>query len=172
MTGAGLDRSLSTVSASPDVYPLKLDLAADRVSLVRLDEADYVEASFLDERLLLDGRREHWASWSDVGSLARGLDGESDFIFHIGHVGSSLLSRLLGDHDRIFALREPAILRSLAMNEATAPGDLPDHLSGAMKLLSRVYRPGQRSLIKAPVGKVQSSRRHRSAPLPRVMPSD
>jgi len=149
MTAVGLDQLLSTLNASPDVYPLKLDLAADRVSLVRLDEAAYIAASFLDERLLHGGAREDWASWSDVGCRATGLDGESDFIFHIGHVGSSLLSRLLGDHDRIFALREPAILRALATDEATAPEDLANHLSCALKLLARVYRPGQRSLIKA-----------------------
>ncbi len=139
----------SAVGASPDIYPLKLDLAADRVSLIRLNEADYLEASFLDERLLSGGGREVWATWSEVVSQARDLNGGSDFIFHMGHVGSTLLSRLLGDHTRVFSLREPAVLRSLATDETIAPKDLAAHLGLVLKLLARVYRTDQRSLIKA-----------------------
>ena len=148
MSGREIELAASAVDASPDLYPLKLDLAADRVSLVRLNEAAYAEASFLDERLLLAGAEETWACWSQVGARARGLGGESDFIFHMGHVGSTLLSRLLGDHERVFALREPAILRALATSGATA-ADIAAPLADALKLLARVYRSDQRSLIKA-----------------------
>ena len=137
------------MGASPDIFPFKLDLATDRVGLIRLDEAAYAKASFLDERLLVGGPQEVWASWSDVRSRALGLSGESDFIFHMGHVGSTLLSRLLGDQDRIFSLREPAVLRTLATDQATTSAQLNAHLTCALKLFARVYRSDQRSLIKA-----------------------
>jgi uncharacterized membrane protein YecN with MAPEG domain len=147
MRDGGMDAS--AVDASPDVYPLKLDLAADGVGLIRLDEAAYTQASFLDERLLVGGAKQAWTSWSDVRSRALGLSGESDFIFHMGHVGSTLLSRLVGDHERIFSLREPAVLRFLATAEALPPTELALHLMGVLKLFARVYRSDQRSLIKA-----------------------
>ena len=43
-----------------------------------------------------------------------GLPERCRFIFHISHVGSTLLSRLLGHHPAPFSLREPATLRHLA----------------------------------------------------------
>jgi hypothetical protein len=67
----------------------------------------------------------------------------------MGHVGSTLLSRLLGDHDRIFALREPAVLRSLATPGALTSADHVADLTCALKLFARVYRADQRSLVKA-----------------------
>jgi hypothetical protein len=149
MSGVGFDQAGSMVDASPDLYPLRLDLAADRVGLIRLDETAYREASFLDERLLPGGAGEISAPWSEVGFRALSLRGESDFIFHMGHVGSTLLSRLLGDHERIFALREPAVLRSLATDGMASAADFATPLTGVLKLLARVYRPDQRSLIKA-----------------------
>jgi hypothetical protein len=144
-----VDPSASTVDASPNAFPLRLDLAADRVGLIRLDEAAYIKASFLDERLLVGGVQDVWTSWSDVRSIAVNLTGESDFIFHMGHVGSTLLSRLLGDHDQIFAVREPAVLRSLATRDQTTPAQLNAHLACVLKLFARVYRSDQRSLVKA-----------------------
>ncbi|MHB8528722.1 MAG: hypothetical protein ACYC8V_04320 [Caulobacteraceae bacterium] len=75
------------------------------------------------------------------------LKGESDFIFHIGHVGSTLLSRLLGQSRGTFALREPALLRRLAVMPRGER--FYRHLSVVLRLYARTWRADQRSLVKA-----------------------
>ena len=136
---------LQALTTSPDLFPLGWRPGEDEVRFVSLDADAYREASFLDERLLAGGRRIVDQPWSALAEAADVLTGESDFIFHIGHVGSTLLSRLLGDSDRIFSLREPAILRTLAQVEEARATSLPVFL----KLWARVYSPSQKSLIKA-----------------------
>jgi hypothetical protein len=134
------------IAASPDLFPALVDIAGDRVAIVRLSEALYREFSFLDERILSRVGPPRWVKGCEVDRGARGLAGESDFIFHIGHVGSTLVSRLLAVSERIFSVREPAILRTFAMLGA----DLDERrLEVFLRLWSRVYRPGQKSLIKA-----------------------
>ena len=134
------------MDASPDLYPVALDVETGRVQVVRLDEAGYRDASFLDERILPRTGPGVWAPWAELEGAAGGLTGESDFIFHIGHVGSTLLARLLGEADRVFALREPAILRTLATMETPR---VDPYLGTLLRLYARVWRPGQKSLIKA-----------------------
>ncbi len=115
--------------------------------MIRMSERAYAEASFLDERLLAAGAEESWVGLAALETAAREISGESDFIFHIGHCGSTLLARLLGNDARLLALREPALLRVLAVQSEV--GWLRGHLETFLKLYSRVWRPGQRSLVKA-----------------------
>jgi hypothetical protein len=145
--------------ASPSLYPLALDVAGDRVGLVALSEAAYEAASFLDERLLPAAGPLRWVGWPELerGVAADAARRESDFIFHLGHVGSTLLSRLLGMSARIFSVREPAILRTLARMSFEAGGaDRPwdratfeARLDRLLSLWARVWRPGQKTLLKA-----------------------
>lgn len=145
------------LAASPDLFPLLLDLAGDRVAVVRLSEALYGSLSFLDERILAEVGPPTWVAGSEIDRAARALTGECDFIFHIGHVGSTLLSRLLAVSGRVLPVREPAILRTLATLAADlspSPGPADDRdfsrrLDIFPRLWSRAYRPGQRALIKA-----------------------
>ncbi len=130
---------------SPARLPFALDAAGGRLGYVALDEEAYRAASFLDGRLLADGRALAWAPWSKALDGTRRAPGGCDFIFHTGHVGSTLVARLLGDLPDVFALREPAILRDLAQ---ARPPPAP-YLDGILKLLTRTWRPNQRSLIKA-----------------------
>ena len=44
--------------ASPDAYPHNLDLAGGRVLVLRLNEREYRNASFLDDRILSSRLRE------------------------------------------------------------------------------------------------------------------
>jgi hypothetical protein len=142
---------------SPEFFPLVLDVAGDRVGFVRLDERAYAEASFLDERLIAQGMATTWVPWAEIAPDAANLSVQIDFIFHIGHVGSTLLSRLLNLSDQVFSVREPAILRTLARLEpdlasADGPWDRPEYdarLGAFLGLWSRVFRPGQRTLLKA-----------------------
>jgi hypothetical protein len=147
-----------TTPASPEIYPHSYELMADMAYLVRLSEAEYKAAAFLDQRALPPGRTGEWTPWAAVmerlgpGAPARGCD----FIFHISHVGSTLLSRLLGEHPRLFSLREPVPLRTLALAEieldtaesVVSPERFAERLSQFTALWGRTWRPEQRALIK------------------------
>jgi hypothetical protein len=151
-----LDPLAEAIARSPELFPLALDLAADQVTLVQLAEADYVRASFLDERLLgkrTVGRRT--VPWHYLEEAAASLPmADASYIFHVGHVGSTLLSRLLGEHRHVFALREPAILRTFAQAFSASPSgrwseaEFSQRLEATLQLLSRTFQPHQRAVIK------------------------
>lgn len=130
---------------SPERLPFALDPASGSLGYIDLDEGAYDEASFLDERLLGKGRVVAWAPWSEAARAAERAPRGCDFIFHIGHVGSTLVCRLLGGLEPVFSLREPTILRAVAQD----PSNIADRLGVILPLLCRTWREGQRSLIKA-----------------------
>jgi hypothetical protein len=123
---------------------LPLDVQDSAVRLVRLDEAAYRAASFLDQRLLAQGYTQHICPASLLETAAARLRPRAHFIFHIGHVGSTLISRLVGAHPDFFVLREPQLLRALAM---PSPAGTPS-LGAALALLARTWHPAQRAVIK------------------------
>ena len=137
--------------ASPALYPLALDAAVERVLFVRLDEAAYRAASFLDEQILGDVGPGRWIVWGDLQAALPAAGPECDFIFHIGHVGSTLLSRLLDHSPQVFGLREPAVLRTLAQAELAGMGGevLAERTAKFLRLWSRTWRAGQKTLLKA-----------------------
>jgi hypothetical protein len=148
-----------SLGRSPELFPHALDVRGDSVSFIRLSRADYVKASFLDSRVLTPRSIEHMMPWRHVVDAieAARLPERCAFIFHIGHVGSTLLSRLIGAHPRAFALREPMILRTCAQlsfepearPQAWSEGDFDARLSGCLKLLSRTFDDQQHAVIKA-----------------------
>ena len=144
------------LAASPELFPHALDPVRDSLTLIKLTEADYAKASFLDGRLLSPSMPSQTLVFTEVQSAVAqaGLAEACNFIFHIGHVGSTLLSRLMGAHAAVFALREPAILRTLVQMRAELPPPwdavtFEGHLSTLLKLWSRRFHPGQRALVKA-----------------------
>lgn len=93
-----------------------IDPRARLARLAGMDTAAYRDAAFLDDRLLGPGIETRMvpldamiAAAGEVGAPPAG------WIFHIGHVGSTLVSRLLGEVDRVLAIREPRSLRDLAV---------------------------------------------------------
>jgi hypothetical protein len=137
-----MDALVQALAASPELFPHSLDVEKGTVTLIRLTEADYQAASFLDARLLAPATQNRTLHWSDLAAAAADLPEAANFIFHIGHVGSTLLARLMGAHPDVFALREPMILRTLAQGERYDPAPV-------LKLLSRTFRPNQTALVKA-----------------------
>ena len=147
------------LARSPELFPHELNVGTDSVSLIRLTEADYAQASFLDARILGPGRISRPVPYAELrDAVAEGAPSEAcHYIFHIGHVGSTLLARLLGRHPDIFALREPVILRTLAQMRAEpklfprrwTDEDFESRLSTFLRLWSRTFRPNQRALLKA-----------------------
>lgn len=145
---------------SPQLLLQKLDLAQRRALLIELDAERYLKAAFLDDRLIDKTTR---GFWTGIDALHRRLEErrpqwpEPKFIFHIGHCGSTLLSRLLAALHGYLPLREPPSLRTLAELErergsalsAVSPEDL-DRLSDlALYLYSRVFGPEPAALVKA-----------------------
>jgi hypothetical protein len=107
---------LSSLAGSPDIYLQKVDLARDAALLVQLSEGGYRAASFLDDRILTPDIKGGWASIASVRDAAQAIGAQKPlhFIFHTGHVGSTLLSRLLEESGCVLSLREPLPLRTLA----------------------------------------------------------
>ncbi len=129
--------------ATPEYLPFELDMASGRVALLRMTEADYQAASFLDQRILTPTSGITETDWAAL-ALPAGARRDVQYIFHIGNVGSTLISRLLGELPDVFALREPLLLRTFA---GTPPG--PPDFDRLTALLSRTFRPEQRANVKA-----------------------
>ncbi len=101
---------------SPDAYPQKLDLVRGLVLVIGFSAEGYRAASFLDDRILAPATQGGWLPLARVAEAASGIRDPRPlhFIFHTGHVGSTLLSRLLDETGAVLPLREPLPLRSLA----------------------------------------------------------
>ncbi len=99
-------------------YPLyAFDPAENRAWVLHFEADDYRRASFLDQRSL--GRRDisGWAvnrTELDAALPASSPLRDVHWLFHIGHCGSSLVSRLLDLMPGVLGLREPLPLLALA----------------------------------------------------------
>ena len=136
-----------TLAASPELFPAVLDVRSSAVTLWRLSRADYEQAAFLDGRIA-SGKPSRQLRFAELTAAVEEtkLGENCDFIFHLGHVGSTLLSRLLGRHPALFSLREPDILRTLATIREKTRRDA--YLPSFLKLWSRTYEPAARALVK------------------------
>jgi hypothetical protein len=124
-----------------------LDSAAGVVRLVAMDRDSYRAASFLDDRLMTQPLDAQIVPWPDIEEAVSGeLRTDARWIFHIGHVGSTLMSRLLGDIEGVLAVREPRFLRDLAM----APPEVRErYVAPTAKLMSRTFAADERACVKA-----------------------
>jgi hypothetical protein len=121
------DDLASALSKSPDIYLQKLDLVRLNALFIRFSEADYRAASFLDDRILSPATRGSWLSFDRAAALRHAPSPRPvHFVLHTGHVGSTLVSRLLDESREILSLREPLPLRTLA--EAHDVVGLPESL--------------------------------------------
>ena len=154
-----MDSLARALACSPELFPHSLDLRSDTVGFVRLGNTDYRDASFLDDRILGPRTIRRSMSCDEVAhAVAEAALPEScHFIFHIGHVGSTLLSRLVGAQAGTLSLREPAILRTLAQlcgepllaSPSWGQDGFERRLGTFLKLWSRTFHPGDRAVLKA-----------------------
>ncbi|HEX4293965.1 MAG TPA: hypothetical protein VHZ29_07515 [Rhizomicrobium sp.] len=133
---------LDVLASSPALYPFAYDPARDALMFVRMDEAAYRAASFLDERMNVRGE------WAPAAAVEQALAGARDvralhFIFHAGHVGSTLLSRLLDEARGVLSLREPLPLRVVAEHFS------PARLEMLLRLWERGFESTQAVVLKA-----------------------
>lgn len=102
---------------SPDLFVQRIDPLAKTALILRMNRQAYRATSFLDDRLLAhtpDGfvmPHDHLVRWVQAITAP---PQPIHFIFHAGHVGSTLLSRLIEEAAGVLALREPPTLRTLA----------------------------------------------------------
>ncbi len=110
------DELWAMLPVSADAYPQKLDLIRGLVLVIRFDANAYRAASFLDDRILAPSTQGAWLSLARASEAANRIADQRplQFIFHTGHVGSTLVSRLLDETGIVLPLREPLPLRSLA----------------------------------------------------------
>jgi hypothetical protein len=153
------DELLTLLPRSADAYPQKIELIGMSVLLIRLDAAGYRSASFLDDRILGPTTRGAWLPFARVAEATRSVTRPCPvhFIFHTGHVGSTLVSRLLDETGQVLSLREPLPLRTLA-EAGDVLGKADSLLSEAqfdailgtfLRLWARGYEPVRSVVVKA-----------------------
>jgi hypothetical protein len=124
-----------------------LDPAAGAVRFVAMDRESYRAASFLDDRLMQLPVDAQIVAWPYVEAAMVGkLRTDARWIFHIGHVGSTLVSRLLGEIDGILSVREPRLLRDVAL---IPPEVRPRYIALVPKLMSRTFGQAEVACVKA-----------------------
>jgi hypothetical protein len=124
-----------------------LDARNGVARLVRMDVDSYREASFLDDRMMQQPREAHVVPWGAIrGALAIEARRDARWIFHIGHVGSTLVARLLGEVEGVLSIREPRFLRDVAM---LGSADRADYTAPARALFSRTFGEDEIALVKA-----------------------
>ena len=122
-----------------------LDPAAGQVRLIAMDRASYRATSFLDDRMLQQPVDAQIVPWTEVeAAMAGDLRSDARWIFHIGHVGSTLVSRLLGELPGVLGIREPRLLRDVALSP---PEVRARYLPPLARLMSRSF--GEVACVKA-----------------------
>jgi hypothetical protein len=117
------------------------------IRLVRMDAAAYRAASFLDDRMLQSDLEFRICPLDDImAEAAQMARDDARWIFHIGHVGSTLVARLLGELEGVLSLREPRSLRDLTAASSDVQAGWSINLR---RLLSRTFDPEQVALVKA-----------------------
>lgn len=142
---------------APAFYPAHLQLGPDLIRFLPITADQYRKLSFLYQH---KPDRAFEAPLSALIALhaAQGTPPPPTplYIFHVGHCGSTLLSRLLAEMHAVLPLREPAPLGQLAHLARQVPqaGLLASHprlsaLTGfVLDLLARVWPDQARALIK------------------------
>ena len=123
-----------------------VDPNAGLIRFVEMTAEDYREASFLDDRMFEKPRTSHLLTWGEVAE-AMPADARNDarWIFHIGHVGSTLVARLLGELGGVLSIREPRAFRDLLFFPAEVRAKF---IPTIQALFSRTFAPKQSALVK------------------------
>lgn len=154
---------MTTPWSEPEFLPFRIDTITRQVLLLRLTAAQRRAAAFLDERALAGKPEGGWMAMDRFVAQMPALPAPAraaDAIFHIGHCGSTLLSRLLDSWPDVQGLREPLPLRTLAEgwprlgepDSRLSPAHARDWLAALWSAWSRPLAPHGRSIIKATSG--------------------
>lgn len=115
---------------------------AKMARLIRMTEEGYRGSSFLDDRMMQSPQVARLIALDELAAAAELVSApEPRWIFHIGHVGSTLIARLIGELPNVLSVREPRSLRDLT----TAPDLAPP----IVRLMSRSFAEDQVAVVKA-----------------------
>jgi len=116
MNADALARICAEAALNPALFAQKLDLVRGLIFIVRLTQGAYRAASFLDDRVLTAQMQSGWLPHDALAAALAAAPAPRALhvIFHTGHVGSTLLSRLLDELGGVLPVREPLPLRTLA----------------------------------------------------------
>lgn len=149
-------RWLDALFESPVWFPREVSFTHDRVLFASMTEAAYRDTAFLGG-LADAGNRNIGLRLSQLVERYRRLQPSPralHYIFHVGHCGSTLLSRMLGSLRGVLSLREPPPLFALAQRARalrgleSGPAGWPDTFGLILSLLSRTFRPGDVAVVK------------------------
>ena len=141
---------LSRLAQDRSVFAHQYNAVSDQVLLVGLDPEAQAAASFLDERVFKPGAKGAWFGFNTVERAAATLKAPpKGYIFHVGHCGSTLVSRLVAAATESLALREPLPLRTFAMDRGEGPAGLLgfDAMARRLSLFERLWARGERSVV-------------------------
>lgn len=137
------------------LFPFQYDAMTEQVMMVALSGEAVANASFLDQRILSHAAGSSAVSIRDFEAAAETLPARlPNTIFHQGHCGSTLISRLIATMTSSRAVREPLVLRTLATVAAqAASGDAavaPMAVARRLILFLRCFAQGATpSIVKA-----------------------
>ena len=161
---AGVDAAvrpdlLQGLMTSPDIHLQKIGVIRNTALLVSIDPPKVREANFLDDRILTPNTPRQWVSLDAAIEQASAITDSVPlhFIFHSGHVGSTLVSRLLDEVNGVLTLREPYVLRQLAEahevvhlpESYVAPEVLDRYFDSLLKLWGRGFVNTTTVIVKA-----------------------
>ena len=104
--------SINSLTQSADWFVHNVD-ANMQATLYPMTAASYNASIFLDSRIALQpGAGTTMLNFKDLCGLFPNVAAQQTrYLFHISHVGSTLISRLLGCKMQVLSLREPILLR-------------------------------------------------------------
>ena len=114
---------ISDLGNRHDIFPFQMDMIQDKILLIQISDEQKQQASFLDQRLLNSQTQGCWIPWQDLIKKVDLLPTSPSphYLFHVGHCGSTLLSKLISYAENTQSLREPLPLRSIAQEMADQP---------------------------------------------------
>jgi hypothetical protein len=139
------------VWASPEWYPVAIDLRSRRVQFVRMSRHTYLTSVFLDSRTC------HLGEACTVGvddllaahSRAEAEVARVHYIFHTAFCCSTLLARYLELLPHVLVLKEPGVLSHVAVAEYDSQDAWLEAATLTLALLSRTCAASQAICIKA-----------------------
>ena len=133
-----------------EIYLHQINLVNEQALLVRLPVETQGSAPFLDARVLTPGIEGAWFPWAQLaeraGKMARP---KARYIFHMGHCGSTLVSRLVAAASGGAALREPLPFRTIAMDMSEGAGAFlsPDEPGARLGVLEKLWMRGPAPMV-------------------------
>lgn len=152
-----LERFWPGLMTGPELHLHRYDVIQQAGLFVQMPEGAYRSASFLDGRSFSASSPAGWVPFQTVkGAVLSAAPPVTPlhFIFHMGHTGSTLFSRLLDESGVVQPLREPLALRELAIlnDKRGEPSSLmsAEDIDTCAEVMLRLWarcRPGRRCAI-------------------------